>query len=73
LLFSLLFLVVFTSLEKIQVKVDTKRTLAVSLKEQPVIHVLYWTAWTNDEGIIQFRKDLYERGFAVNKALIAEK
>lgn len=61
------------NLNKIQKQVDSKKTLTIPLKEQPDIHILYWTAWTNEEGIIQFRKDFYNRDIAVNKSLKAEK
>lgn len=37
---------------------------------QPLpIHVLYWTAWVDDSGAVNFRKDIYLRDEAVWKAL----
>ncbi|MFA9372347.1 MAG: murein L,D-transpeptidase [Labilibaculum antarcticum] len=60
------------NLDKIQKQVKSKKTLTIPLKEQPDIHILYWTAWTNEEGIIQFRNDFYDRDTAVSNALKAE-
>jgi L,D-transpeptidase YcbB len=33
------------------------------------VYLLYWTAWVNEEGVVQFRKDLYERDKALDKVL----
>jgi murein L,D-transpeptidase YcbB/YkuD len=30
---------------------------------------LYWTAWVNEDGVIHFRKDIYERDKLLDKAL----
>jgi murein L,D-transpeptidase YcbB/YkuD len=46
--------------EKIKKHVATATPLTIHLKEQPNVHILYWTAWTRD-GIVQFRKDIYGR------------
>jgi len=61
------------NLDKIKKQIESKKTLTVSLKNPPDIHILYWTAWTTDEGIIQFRKDIYDRDLALSTALKAEK
>ncbi len=58
---------------KIQKQVQSNETLTIPLKEQPDIYILYWTTWTNDEGVIQFRNDLYNRDNAVKIALKEEK
>ncbi|MBU1370305.1 MAG: L,D-transpeptidase family protein [Bacteroidetes bacterium] len=47
--------------QKIAKVVSTQKTQTVQLKEQPNVHLLYWTAWTDTNGIINFRKDIYER------------
>lgn len=61
------------NLDKIQKQIVSKKTLTIPLKEQPDIYILYWTAWTNEAGVFQFRKDIYARDSAVSKALKAEK
>lgn len=60
------------SLSNMQQLVATQKTVTVSLKEQPKIHILYWTAWVNSVGSIQFRKDVYNRDVALINALGAK-
>jgi len=33
----------------------------VRLARPVPVHLLYWTAWSDDEGLIHFREDIYER------------
>jgi murein L,D-transpeptidase YcbB/YkuD len=33
------------------------------------VYLLYWTAWVSDDGVVQFRKDLYERDKVLDKAI----
>ena len=33
------------------------------------VHLLYWTAWVDETGVIHFRKDIYERDKVLDKAL----
>lgn len=53
------------SLSQIEKIVASKQTQTISLIEQPNIHLLYWTAWVDDAGLIQFRKDIYDRDSAL--------
>lgn len=46
---------------------STPRT--VNLDEAVPVHILYWTAWVDENGTVQFRRDLYGRDPAVLRAL----
>ncbi|KAA3597883.1 MAG: peptidoglycan-binding protein [Calditrichaeota bacterium] len=47
--------------ESINKVVETRKTQTVQLKEQPNVHLLYWTAWVDSNGNVNFRNDIYER------------
>ena len=34
------------------------------------VHLLYWSAWTNEHGVVHFRKDIYDRDKVLDKALM---
>ena len=38
---------------------DTLRNKVVQLPEPVPVHILYWTAWVDDRGVAQFRRDVY--------------
>jgi L,D-transpeptidase YcbB len=46
---------------------STPRT--VNLEKSVPVHILYWTVWVDENGTIQFRRDLYDRDPAVLRAL----
>ena len=54
--------------EEIKKVIASNTTQTVTLKQQPDIHILYWTCWEKN-GDIFFRKDIYERDSALLKAL----
>ncbi len=48
---------------------DTEQTIVLTQKVP--VHLLYWTAWVDSEGTVQFRRDVYDRDEAVRSALMA--
>ncbi|MBB5211164.1 L,D-transpeptidase family protein [Microbulbifer hydrolyticus] len=37
------------------------RTRAVALDQPIPVHIVYWTAWVDEEGLLNFRPDIYDR------------
>jgi len=44
-------------------------TRSIPLRAKPQVVVLYYTAWANEDAIVQFRNDLYKRDVKVKEAL----
>ncbi|MFZ0389445.1 MAG: L,D-transpeptidase family protein [Calditrichia bacterium] len=55
--------------EAIQKTIDSGKEQTVPLPEPLPVHLLYWTAWVDGEGKLQFREDIYDRDEAVWQAL----
>ncbi len=55
--------------DRIQAILDSGRETTVRLDRALPVHLLYWTAWVDDEGRIQYRRDLYERDSRLIEAL----
>ena len=53
--------------------VDTGRRTKVRLKGDVAIHIMYWTAWVDREGVLQFREDIYQRDKPLAAALRAKR
>jgi murein L,D-transpeptidase YcbB/YkuD len=49
----------------------TGRERRVDLPSSITIHMLYWTAWGEEDGSVQFRNDIYDRDPALASALFA--
>ncbi|MBD3583246.1 L,D-transpeptidase family protein [Flavobacterium selenitireducens] len=47
------------NLDKINEVVATRETTYIKLKNKTRIHQLYWTAWMNKRGELEFREDIY--------------
>lgn len=55
--------------EKILSTIESGTTRIVWLPEPIPVHVLYWTAWVDREGALQFRRDVYGRDGPLERAL----
>lgn len=47
--------------EDIQDGIAAGRERAVGLTQPIPVHIVYWTAWVDDEGVLQMRNDIYRR------------
>ncbi|MDD3723099.1 MAG: L,D-transpeptidase family protein [Lutibacter sp.] len=56
------------NLEKINEAINTGKTLQVQIKKDVYVHILYWTAWS-ENGTLQFRDDLYNLDVDLYKKL----
>jgi murein L,D-transpeptidase YcbB/YkuD len=57
------------NLEKLITAVNSKKNKTILLSHPINIHILYWTAWVDNDGIINFREDIYGRDRRLNIAL----
>jgi murein L,D-transpeptidase YcbB/YkuD len=48
---------------------NQRKPRQVSLREPLPIRILYWTAWVDDAGVMQFRPDYYQRDQDMQTAL----
>jgi murein L,D-transpeptidase YcbB/YkuD len=55
--------------EAISERIENGVQEAIPLREPIPVHILYWTAWVDDQGTVQFRKDIYERDIPLDMAL----
>lgn len=55
--------------ETVQRVVDGRVERTVNLRTPVPVHLLYWTAWADDQGMISFRRDIYDRDPALAAAL----
>lgn len=55
--------------EKIITSIEKRVEQTVSLSKPIPVHLLYWTAWSDENGSVHFRKDIYERDSSLDKAL----
>jgi murein L,D-transpeptidase YcbB/YkuD len=55
--------------EKLTAAVNSRKTRAILLSDPINIHILYWTAWVDKDGIVNFRDDIYGRDRRLNIAI----
>jgi murein L,D-transpeptidase YcbB/YkuD len=52
--------------------IDTSSNQAVTVPEPLAVHFFYFTAWVNDQGQVEFRRDIYGLDALLDKALKGE-
>lgn len=57
------------SQEAIDGAIETRKEQTVRLTTAMPVHLLYWTAWADETGNIQFREDIYGRDKLLDQAL----
>jgi murein L,D-transpeptidase YcbB/YkuD len=55
--------------EKLQSVINQRKEQSVKLTRTIPVHLLYWTAWVDETGIVHFRKDVYGRDELLYEAL----
>ncbi|MGA8181728.1 MAG: L,D-transpeptidase family protein [Desulfobacterales bacterium] len=55
--------------DKLTDTINSKKTKAILLSHPINIHILYWTAWVDKDGIVNFRDDIYGRDRQLDIAL----
>ena len=55
--------------EKINSTINKRVEQTVRFQEPIPVHILYWTAWVNEAGQLNFRNDIYERDKPLLEAL----
>lgn len=58
--------------ERIRSVVAERRETTVWLSTPVPVHILYWTVFVDDDGVVEFRPDIYGRDRAVRNALDAD-
>ncbi|HEX9942641.1 MAG TPA: L,D-transpeptidase family protein [Thermoanaerobaculia bacterium] len=58
--------------EAIQGAIDSGEHQTVSLPRPIAVHILYWTAWVDGDGTVEFRKDIYDHDTELEQALAQE-
>lgn len=55
--------------ERIRAVADARAETTVRLREPVPVHLLYWTAFVDSDGVVNFRPDVYQRDTRVRRAL----
>ena len=57
--------------EALRAAIDSGKTRTVNLRRPVPVYLLYWTAWVDSDGTVQFRRDIYDRDGPLAAALAA--
>jgi murein L,D-transpeptidase YcbB/YkuD len=57
------------SMERVDKTLDTEQNFHIRLTRPMPVYLVYWTAWVDNEGTIQFRSDVYGRDERLEAAL----
>lgn len=55
--------------EKLEQALENGERRVIRITDKVLVHILYWTAWVDDQDMLHFRKDVYERDDLLDKAL----
>jgi L,D-transpeptidase YcbB len=58
--------------QTIQTAIDSGAQKSISLPRPLPVHILYWTAWVDPDGTVEFRKDFYGHDARLEQALAQE-
>ncbi len=58
--------------EALRAAIDSGENTQISLHRPIPVHILYWTAWVDPDGTVEFRKDLYGHDLQLDRGLAAE-
>ncbi|HEX5760666.1 MAG TPA: L,D-transpeptidase family protein, partial [Thermoanaerobaculia bacterium] len=56
----------------LQEAIDSGESRSLKLPRPIAVHILYWTAWVEPDGTVQFRDDLYGHDATLDRALAEE-
>jgi murein L,D-transpeptidase YcbB/YkuD len=56
--------------QQLDAALATGREQSITLRNPISVHILYWTAWVEEDGSVQFRNDIYNRDAPVREALV---
>jgi L,D-transpeptidase YcbB len=55
--------------ERIRETINTGKRKVVKLQRPLPVHLQYWTAWVDDQGLLHFQDDIYDRDGPLDQAL----
>ncbi len=55
--------------ENLLAAIEARETKVIELRSPITVHLQYWTAWVDENGRLNFRKDIYDRDRLLDQAL----